>query len=544
LLALGIRSYDPYGVDDWLPAVDKSLVGDMDDQLFLMDIASRLQIQVVVDLCFVKNEDSHYQDPNFFYGDWTTNKVYVRFRAHDPDSVGYYSALVPSHQPLLYLSRKDMMTNALNRLIGLLRFLVVSSLAPSDNFTSIKELFGHVRDAPDLEQLFPESESLEYWAERRKRYAKALHQRIVSGSEQAYSPPARRATSETKTDRTDFQSSAPLHRNEHASRITSGSGRILVPLNKPIIANPENAQVILGSPDHPSRLDSSTTATTSGDQWDNTFLSRTSSTAVNRIHPSGKVPYLSDAVLSSVQEWKKLLRAYLGQYQCDVQVHYYIEPTIAKVLAYRWNEARSRFPACPPWEVAAYGNPMIFLDWLQNLSPGMFSREFALLPMDIKIDCPSPYAVNSNPYYQYAAKVIDTGNDRCATYGTIIKALIKGLQKNWSSLANIAERWLQDFRSEHKLTDDLMTSEHLDKVVVKIGQSSLDLFSDQRADRDRSRFHVPKVAAVSSYPDRPTDSGRSKTKAKRNKFRKGKAPQDSDKNKPDKVVDKPLTKGP
>jgi hypothetical protein len=194
--------------------------------------------------------------------------------------------------------------------------------------------------------------------------------------------------------------------------------------------------------------------------------------------------------------------------------------------------------------VAAYGNPMVFLDWLQNLSPGMFSREFALLPMDIKIDCPSPYAVNSNPYYQYAAKVTDTGNDRCATYGTIIKALIKGLQKNWSSLANIAERWLQDFRSEHKLTDDLMTSEHLDKVIVKIGQSSLDLFSDQRADRDRSRFHVPKVAAVSSYPDRPTDSGRSKTKAKRNKFRKGKAPQDSDKNKPDKVVDKPLTKGP
>jgi hypothetical protein len=560
-LALGVRSYDPYGVDDWLPVVDKALVDDMDDQLLLMQLASRLHIQIVVDLCFVENDETHYQAPNFFYGDGTTHRVYLRFRARHPDEVGYYSALVPPDQPLLHLSRKDMVDNALTRLIGLMKFLVVCPLSPSEVHYSIKDLFGHSREAEDLEDQFPDQDDLGYWIERHKQRVLFLKQRSQIGGDGPYSPPARRALGKktpllpmSPVQDNSSLGPVPVYGNdsEHPrqgygntlskpGRITSGSGRVLVPINKP-----RNSISEIANSSTP-RFDTSTPRATtfSSDQWgDNSFLSRASTTAVTRIQPSGNVPFLGDAVLTSVQKWKKSLRAYLGQYQCDVQVHYHIEPTIAKVLKFQWNEARgARFPDCPPWEVAAFGNPMTFLDWLQRLSPYMFAREFAQLPLEIKYDCPSPYSVDSNPFYVYAAKVSDVGQDRCATFGTIIKALIRGLQKNWSSLANKAERWLQEFRAEHQLTDDLMTSAHLDEAVVVIGRHSLDMFSDQRLDREASRSHVLKAAAISSSPIN-SQSGRSSTKNK-NKFRKGKsAPKGKSPKQiePGKSTDKPLTK--
>ena len=144
LLAMGIR---PYGSDDWLDIVERTLRGTMDEgdkldeQLLLLRLSSLLRIRVMVKLSF--NKAPKFATSDLKFGEEFARTVWLRYHANSVHSEGTYSALVRREQPTISLSAVEM-KRVLPRLGGFLAYWAENSFKDGTKFSKLSDLVGPV----------------------------------------------------------------------------------------------------------------------------------------------------------------------------------------------------------------------------------------------------------------------------------------------------------------------------------------------------------------------------------------------------------------
>jgi hypothetical protein len=175
----------------------------------------------------------------------------------------------------------------------------------------------------------------------------------------------------------------------------------------------------------------------------------------------------------------------------------YIREVVGFIISERWNTVATELKLTM-WSDALRGDPYLFLKQFEEMLPTMYASEIAGITTDVNIDCPASLDKNESPFSDYCCQVVEHCRNMCATPATTVKALVRGLRKNFLVMHNQLDAYLKRTFSN----DSLIREDTIKDMVLAINRIAPQYFINTPAiahSTDRGR-QTPRLAAMTHDP--------------------------------------------
>ena len=485
-----------------------------DEYQKLTDFANLLKICIVIDLVFEEKPDAFWEETTqHILGSEFKTTVFLRFHASNPTEDGNYSAMIRPSQPTIVLTFADV-KRMLPRFGGFWVFWLESAFAPGTRIADVNELIGpsfpEVFDDWRYDAWHPGVWMIVSQLHKASAPARSMPLRSSRSRDKI---PVEESTEDFSPDSMSFSEddAPPVVKSVVQKRPINASKAINKPLlpnkTQPVLVEPVRKKVPqLAAPPSPIRVPDDPVAddsvvyadesglgdltfevTTSSSSrvskeplvvssslLDTTTASKTTSSSTSQPYidvsmidgsTSGRMapapPILEDANLDAVQHWMSQMRKHITTYGCfHFKVARLIEKTIFAVIEDLWNFVLKRSdPLDRPegtmaeFAVAIQDTPPEFFNNLGIMVPHIYNKELLFRSNEITIECPAPTAAVPNPIYTYLKDVRHKAELNFIPPKLQLKAIHRGLKKNWLELYNLGDKYLSKLDSATPVTD-------------------------------------------------------------------------------------------